>query len=237
MHGHDGLFQSLEMVRSETDLAAFLQEVTRRFGFDCFLIATIPPASAEQLEPHIALSDRSSCFFKGYDALGLLKNSPIFAQLRRTTVPITWTMDGARNGRPPNELPPAREFFAKFGITIGVFFPVHSADGTRATIGFDGDRPQMSTSELSQLGLIVTHAYDVFTGLRNAGRTQRQSLTVREMEVLTWAANGKTSSEIAAILSLSDHTINTYMNTAMRKLDCVNRTQLVAKALRLHLIS
>jgi DNA-binding CsgD family transcriptional regulator len=62
------------------------------------------------------------------------------------------------------------------------------------------------------------------------------SLTTRELEVLRWTSQGKTSVEIGKILSLSDHTINAYMNTAIKKLDCVNRTQLVAKALRLKLI-
>ena len=62
-------------------------------------------------------------------------------------------------------------------------------------------------------------------------------LTPRELEAIHWVANGKTSSEIALILSLSEHTVNTYVNNAIRKLDCVNRTHLVAKALRLRLIT
>ncbi len=50
-------------------------------------------------------------------------------------------------------------------------------------------------------------------------------------------AQGKTSLEIGQILSLSDHTVNAYMTNAIRKLDCVNRTQLVAKAIRMKIIS
>ena len=42
--------------------------------------------------------------------------------------------------------------------------------------------------------------------------------------------------EIAEILGLSEHTINHYLNRATKKLDAVNRTQAVAKALRLGLI-
>ena len=49
-------------------------------------------------------------------------------------------------------------------------------------------------------------------------------------------AAGKTSVEIAEILTLSEHTINHYLNRATKKLDAVNRTQAVAKALRLGLI-
>ncbi len=55
--------------------------------------------------------------------------------------------------------------------------------------------------------------------------------------MLRWTAQGKTSLEIGQILSLSDHTVNAYMTNAIRKLDCVNRTQLVAKAIRMKIIS
>ena len=64
-----------------------------------------------------------------------------------------------------------------------------------------------------------------------------KTLTKREIEVIRWTSHGKTSSEIGQILSLSDHTINAYLNNAIKKLDCVNRTQLVAKAIRLKVIS
>jgi DNA-binding NarL/FixJ family response regulator len=55
-------------------------------------------------------------------------------------------------------------------------------------------------------------------------------LTDREREVLTWVGRGKTSSEIAVILGLSDRTVNFHCDRAMRRLDVVNRTQAVAKA-------
>ena len=42
--------------------------------------------------------------------------------------------------------------------------------------------------------------------------------------------------EIAEILTLSEHTVNHYLNRATKKLDTVNRTQADAKALRIGLI-
>ena len=61
--------------------------------------------------------------------------------------------------------------------------------------------------------------------------------SARELEVVRWTAQGKTSVEIGRILSLSDHTVNAHMTNAIKKMDCVNRTQLVAKAIRLGLIN
>ena len=70
-----------------------------------------------------------------------------------------------------------------------------------------------------------------------AGPQPDVHLTEREKEVLTWAGRGKTSSEIAIILGLSERTINFHCDQAMRRLDVINRTQAVAKALAVGLIT
>ena len=63
------------------------------------------------------------------------------------------------------------------------------------------------------------------------GSSGRARLTVREKDVLTWVARGKTSAEIAIILGLSERTINFHCDKAMRRLDGINRTQAVVKAI------
>jgi LuxR family transcriptional regulator, quorum-sensing system regulator SolR len=61
-------------------------------------------------------------------------------------------------------------------------------------------------------------------------------LTLREKEVLRWTADGKTAYEIGRILSLSVATINFHLNKAVAKLDAVNKTQAVVKAVILRLL-
>lgn len=61
-------------------------------------------------------------------------------------------------------------------------------------------------------------------------------LTEREKEVLRWTADGKTSYEIGLILSLSVGTVNFHVNKAVAKLDAVNKTQAVVKAVMLGLL-
>ena len=73
-------------------------------------------------------------------------------------------------------------------------------------------------------------------GLRGIGQSQIR-LTDREREVLTWVGRGKTSSEIAIILGLSERTVNFHCDQAMRRLDVINRTQAVAKSLAEGLIT
>jgi DNA-binding response OmpR family regulator len=62
-------------------------------------------------------------------------------------------------------------------------------------------------------------------------------LTDREREVLTWAGRGKTSSEIATILGIRERTVNFHCDEAIKRLDVINRTQAVAKAMVYGLIT
>ncbi|HUQ94162.1 MAG TPA: helix-turn-helix transcriptional regulator [Bryobacteraceae bacterium] len=61
-------------------------------------------------------------------------------------------------------------------------------------------------------------------------------LTDREQEVLKWAALGKTRIDIGEIMCLSEHTIDTHIRRAMRKLDANNITMAAFRALHMGLI-
>jgi DNA-binding response OmpR family regulator len=55
-------------------------------------------------------------------------------------------------------------------------------------------------------------------------------LNEREVEVLTWAARGKTSAEIAKILDLTKRTVDFHIDNAREKLGAATRTEAVIKA-------
>lgn len=56
------------------------------------------------------------------------------------------------------------------------------------------------------------------------------NLTEREIEVLRWTADGKTSADISAILTISDNTVNFHIKNAVAKLGVANKTAAVVKA-------
>jgi DNA-binding NarL/FixJ family response regulator len=62
------------------------------------------------------------------------------------------------------------------------------------------------------------------------------SLTTREREILMLTAQGKTSQDVAAEMSLSVHTVRNHLQAVMRKLDAHSRLEAVAKAVRRGLI-
>ena len=65
---------------------------------------------------------------------------------------------------------------------------------------------------------------------------QQAEAVAREREILRWAADGKTSWEVSVILNISERTVKFHLTQASLKLNAVNRTAAVAKALARGLI-
>ena len=61
----------------------------------------------------------------------------------------------------------------------------------------------------------------------------RSILTPRQRECLILAQQGNTSIQMADLLGLSEHTVNSYLTDAYRRLGVRNRTHAVAEAVRL----
>ena len=61
-------------------------------------------------------------------------------------------------------------------------------------------------------------------------------LSQREVQCLSWTAQGKTSDEISTILGLSAHTVREYLKGAIKKMNAKNKTMAVAKAINSNLI-
>ncbi len=58
-----------------------------------------------------------------------------------------------------------------------------------------------------------------------------QILSARELECLKWAALGKSASETATIINVTERTVTFHLSSARYKLNCLTTTQAVAKAL------
>jgi LuxR family transcriptional regulator len=61
-------------------------------------------------------------------------------------------------------------------------------------------------------------------------------LSNREIAVLRWTADGKTSSEISCILNIAERTVNFHINNVITKLNAANKTSAAIKAAMLGLL-
>ena len=234
----ESVSSAIASAKSRGDVLAALKLAATRFGFSYVTLLMKPIGHDDRLGRLLVHSTLPSAYVHEFDEHGYLGRCPWIINLFQSMLPRTWTIDAVERNQPadvPSDLP---QLMRRFGITATVAMPLHSLEGERFLLRYDGERMPVEQHELNELGMISLHAFEVFEKLRRDERFALPSpLSTRELEVVRWTAQGKTSVEIGRILSLSDHTVNAHMTNAIKKLDCVNRTQLVAKALRLGLIN
>lgn len=70
------------------------------------------------------------------------------------------------------------------------------------------------------------------TSLELLKNSLKNILSVREKEIIKKVAEGKSLNEIADLLFLSTHTVNTHKKNILRKSHCKNTTELIARCIR-----
>lgn len=150
----------------------------------------------------------------------------------RSSLPACWAVAGRPVEDHPFKVRLAPVLTDRPGLVLPVIAdPVHSG-----VFVFAGTALDPSWDEVQNLHRLCFEMFIAIAQLKSNNATSATSISKRELECLRLTAAGRTSEDIARILGLSVHTANQYMTTVATKLDAVNRTQAVAKAIRLGLI-
>lgn len=167
------------------------------------------------------------------------RRDPVLQHCKRFSTPIIWD----QRTYVESDLIEKWEIQAPFGYRVGVGIALHLSHKKHFFIGVDRDQsmPRNPVARQRVAGdLCLFAAFAQETAMRlllpPVAEAQAVQLTARELEVLKWAAEGKTAWEVGQILGISDQTVTRHMTTAMHRLECVNKAQAVAKALRLGII-
>jgi DNA-binding CsgD family transcriptional regulator len=232
----EALFKETSALATQYDVVRFLRRVTEAYAMRSFLVARMPGSTVLALQSVSVVSSWPAELVARYDRAALLPSSPVFSRVLESTVPFALDLEQQAVGKSEREAE-VLALFRTYNMERFALFPVCDPEGRRGIVSFHGDRPLPANQEMLELNML---AIQVFDRLYQIGRHDHRpggDLTEREIDCLNWTAEGKTSAEISEILGLSEHTVNHYLNRATRKLDTVNRTQAVAKAIRTGIIT
>jgi DNA-binding CsgD family transcriptional regulator len=168
-----------------------------------------------------------------------MKIDPVVMEGERSILPVDWS----RLDRSPAQI---RNFFGEAedaGLgRHGLTFPIRGALGDAAifTVTSNLDDKEWEHTKLSYLrDMQVLGNYIHAVAMRLSGVKTPDyivRLSRRERECLQWAAVGMTISTTADKLFLSDRVVRGYLDSARHKLDCLTKSQAVAKAISLGII-
>lgn len=228
--------QELLRLESQFDIFRFMKQITESWGMKAFLVVDVPTPMSITLQQCTIMTSWPADLFQQYDNDGLLLKSNVMKRLAKASAPFFVDLEFTSRGHHPTLGQKMIELFKRFDMPNAIWCPVQDMRGMRGGVSISGTRATFSPSEVAEIFYLAAHLYGHLAHVRSLDARVSDTLTDREIDCLNWTAAGKTSAEIAEILSLSEHTINHHLNRATKKLDTVNRTQAVAKALRAGLI-
>jgi LuxR family quorum sensing-dependent transcriptional regulator len=231
--------QSVAEIRTIPDAMQVLRQACTQYGFRHFSVISLPYAVSQATRSIAKLSIISSWppeLSAEYDRLQLARNSPILNELQTKISPVLIDIRMLDRGVSNQKYIAANQLFSRYELTRGISFPVQDADGLRYAVSFLGDRDLLSDEELSTLSMFSTMLIEQISRIFAVNPGKKLLLNEREIEILRWTAEGKTSAEISRITKLSEHTVNHYATVATKKLGCSNRTQAVVQVMRMGLL-
>ena len=149
---------------------------------------------------------------------------------------MTW-QDAQRSGTNSAQNEAFFDALRSHGLVHGFGIPLFGPGGRDAYCSFDFGKPvgEVATDAVGTVRSVAQACHQRICMLLEKS-TPTPQLSDREIEVLTWAARGKSQSSIATILDISPDTVKTYSKRIYAKLDVTDRVGAVVKALRLGLV-
>ncbi len=234
----DVLYKRASEVTDKFTAYSILQATSEAHGFRHFVLMIFPPTHLETYGEAIYISNNPDEFIAEYDRDHHFANNIAIFPLRNSSVPIVWDVRKLKLDRRKVDRWRTVKLLKRYGKYMGVNLAVYDSRGNQGASIFTGDRTDApNATELAQLNLISTVVFDRLNVQPNVREPEMGfRLGERERQVLEWASAGKTSSETATILNLSEHTVNQYIASCIDKLGAINRVHAVARAIRLGLI-
>jgi DNA-binding CsgD family transcriptional regulator len=172
-----------------------------------------------------------------YASQGYLKADPTVLHGRQSQKPLIWS---------DNVFEPARKLWEEarsFGLCVGWAQSSLDAVGVGGMLTLSRPHDPLTSAELEsqeiKMRWLVNIAHLSLSRIFNQKVVgQRQpDLTGREIEILKWTGDGKTSGEISDLLSVSENTVKFHIKNAVAKLQTANKTAAVVRAAMLGLLN
>lgn len=220
---------ALEGIQSEEQLFQTILSLGKELGFDlCAYGLRMPfPLATPKT---VMFNNYPIAWQTQYQAKNYVATDPTVQHAMRSSLPVLWTNDLFS---PAQELwEEARSFGLRYGRAqsireyngiVGLLTLVRSDDPITET---ELEAKQLKMSWLTEVAHIGMSRCLIPKLMPEANA----KLSNREVAVLRWTADGKTSGEISSILNITERTVNFHIYNAITKLNATNKTSATVKA-------
>lgn len=231
----EDLLTELDNTESEHVLFSRLAKIADGLGFDHFAYGLRQPITLAQPKV-VMLNNYPQAWQQRYAERQYVNIDPTVQHGMRSLMPLVWT---------DQLFQPELEFWEEarsFDISVGWAQSSHDMQGVSGMLTLARSGEPLTALELEEKGYKmmwltqITHQL-MAKKIASSSLQPEPLLSPRELEMLRWTAEGKTSGEIAMINGISERTVNFHLGNCLRKLDVTNKTAAAVKAAVMGLLS
>lgn len=229
----------LDRCHSPAKLWQYVLKIARKYGFRSTIYAC-PPPHKKPTHPDtiIRYSGISDVEFQKFAMEGLVKQGHLTTDNSLLKVGAFRWSDIGNLTEQPRSFEDLKQDANKIAIDEGWIFPLFGPQSRNGLASYGKPKSQalMDQKTGSQFFTFAQMAHLRLCQLTPDLYKIDKPLSKREMQIIAWAAKGKSNSEIGVILGLSASSIDSYMRRAFVKLEVHDRTSASVKAISMDLV-
>lgn len=229
------LLKATEVTENAEAVFGMVQAAAQSLGFEhcAYGLRMALPLSNPRI---VMLNDYPEAWRRRYADANFIEVDPVVAHGRRSTAPLLW------NNKISGSSGAFWEEARSHGLCHGWSQSCLDVHGMGGMFSLSRSSEPLTPAELAdhegELRWLVNVGHMALSRIYMARQPERSSskLTAREIEVLKWTADGKTSREVADLLLVSENTVNFHIKNVVAKFQTANKTAAVVRAAMLGLL-
>jgi LuxR family transcriptional regulator, quorum-sensing system regulator BjaR1 len=223
------LAADLARLTSAGSVGTRFQSFVEKLGFTSVACMKVPDPG-EPLEQCMHMCTRPQAWIDRYSEQDYVRVDPLVQEVFRSTGSFRWTDIMSRPAADPL-VDQIRSERAEFGLNDGLVVPIYETKGYAGLVSLAGEG-EVTPQVKSILTVASVFVHNRLVTLSREKLLPDDLLTSREIECLTWAAEGKSDWEIGQILKISSKTVNYHIENTKRKFGVPTRVQAIVYAFR-----
>lgn len=228
----DDTFHLLGRIREATNaenLGLVVNDIAEHFGGSGYSVSSFTNGGKTFRR---GIDGNLNGFPEIYEREGLAQHCAVSRKLMTTKLPFTWD-EVRESSRADRDAQDIFDIADSRGLQHGYYFPALPREWHQGFTFIRTLESSLPTERLPSLAMLAMAAEVQLESLdvRNRAREQ-QTLSWREVDILSWFAEGKSAQDIADLLDISLATVMFHYRKVADRYGTLNRTHTLVEALR-----
>lgn len=225
---------AFNQVSDSEGITTLIAQQTSKLGFDFYALYIRHPVpfTRPQITIFSSYPKKWVCFYQK-ENFALI--DPVIKICQSAGKILLWDEELSKSGRKVFEA--AREYGIHSGFSASAMAENRATGILSMASGKTFEKIMLTPEKQLKLQYLTVLSLEALQRVKDVSMSvMNMQLSLRELEILKWTAEGKTSAEISLILSISENTVNFHQKNMQKRFNAPNKTQVASYAAAIGLL-